>query len=445
MEVYGLLASGYGDWPIIKQIAWLLGQVMNGIFNVLSAIGIENIGICIIIFTIIIYTLMIPLTIKQQKFSKMSAVMQPEIKKIQKKYQGKTDQASMLKQQEEMNMVYEKYGTSMTGGCLPMLIQMPILFALYPVIRDIPTYVKGVKNVYLPVTNAIMATDGYQKIMETIGSAKPILMSAKSYDYSQADTIVNVLYKFQDSTWSTLLEKMPGITDVATETMEKVTHLNSFLGINIGEQPLTQLTTAFHNGSFKGIILAVIIPLLAGLTQFISVKLQPTAADTMDDKDNPMASSMKTMTYTMPMISVVFGFTLPAGLGLYWAASAAVRCVQQLAINKYLSTKSLDDMIAENQKKAQKKREKHGAPAKEINKMATTSTRNVGNVTKGKSGMNESEREAKIQQAQQKAQNSKPGSLASKANMVARYNQGLKTEEKKLEKPAEDSKGKKKK
>ena len=62
MEVYGLLASGYGDWPIIKQIAWLLGQVMNGIFNVLSKIGIENIGVCIIIFTIIIYTLMIPLT-----------------------------------------------------------------------------------------------------------------------------------------------------------------------------------------------------------------------------------------------------------------------------------------------------------------------------------------------------------------------------------------------
>ena len=144
MEVYGLLASGDGDWPIIKQIAWLLGQVMNGIFNVLSAIGIENIGVCIIIFTIIVYTLMIPLTIKQQKFSKMSAVMQPEIKKIQKKYEGKKDQASMMKQQEEINMVYEKYGTSMSGGCLPMLIQMPILFALYNVIRNIPYYVNGI-------------------------------------------------------------------------------------------------------------------------------------------------------------------------------------------------------------------------------------------------------------------------------------------------------------
>ena len=387
---------------------------------------------------------MIPLTIKQQKFSKMSAVMQPEIKKIQKKYEGKKDQASMMKQQEEINLVYEKYGTSMTGGCLPMLIQMPILFALYPVIRDIPTYVKGVKDVYMPVTEAIMNTNGFQKIMETIGEASPVLMNPKAYDYSQADTIVNVLYKFQDSTWNTLMEKMPSITDLAQQTMDKVTHLNSFLGINIGEQPLTQLTAAFHNGSVVGIILAVLIPVLAGLTQFISVKLQPQPAG--DDKDNPMASSMKTMTYTMPLISVFMGFTLPAGLGLYWAASAAVRCIQQLAINKYLSTKSLDEMIKENQKKAQKKREKHGTSAKEINKMATTSTRNVGTVTKGKSGISEAEKEEKIQKAQQKAQNSKPGSLASKANLVSRYNSGQQTNQPKAEdeSSSKEKKGKKK-
>ena len=201
MEVYGLLASGYGEWPIIKQIAWLLGQIMNGIYNVLSAIGIENIGICIIIFTIIIYTLMIPLTIKQQKFSKMSAVMQPEIRKIQKKYEGKKDQVSLTKQQEEMQLVYEKYGTSMSGGCLPMLIQMPILFALYPVIRDIPKYVDGVKEVYMPITEKIMSIQGFQPILEKIGEASPVLMNPSSYDYSQADTIVNVLYKFQDATW----------------------------------------------------------------------------------------------------------------------------------------------------------------------------------------------------------------------------------------------------
>ena len=440
MEVYGLLASGYGEWPIIKQIAWLLGQIMNGIYNVLSAIGIENIGICIIIFTIIIYTLMIPLTIKQQKFSKMSAVMQPEIRKIQKKYEGKKDQVSLTKQQEEMQLVYEKYGTSMSGGCLPMLIQMPILFALYPVIRDIPKYVDGVKEVYMPITEKIMSIQGFQPILEKIGEASPVLMNPSSYDYSQADTIVNVLYKFQDATWGQLIDKMPEITDLAHSTMEHVTNLNSFLGINIGEQPLNLLISAFQSFSIGGMFLAIIIPVLAGLTQFISVKLQPQAATSGNDQDNPMRNSMKTMTYTMPLISVVFGFTLPAGLGLYWAASAAVRCIQQLAINKYLSKKSLEEMIEENQKKAQKKREKKGTSAKEINRMATTSTRNMGS-TKANSRISDSEREEKVKKAQQMAQNAKPGSLTSKANMVSRYNSGQKTEEPPVvepeEKPAE--------
>ena len=440
MEVYGLLASGYGEWPIIKQIAWLLGQVMNGIYNVLSSIGIENIGICIIIFTVIVYTFMIPLTIKQQKFSKMSAVMQPELQKIQKKYEGKKDQASMMKQQEEMQIVYDKYGTSMSSGCLPLLIQMPILFAQYPVIQNIPNYVRGVRDVYMPVVEQIMATDGFQSIMEKIGEASPVLMSASAYDYSQPSTLVNVLYKFQDATWGTLLEQMPGITDIAQTTMARVTDLNSFLGINIGEQPLTMLTQAFHNGSVTGIILAIIIPVMAGLTQFISVKLQPQAASS-NDKDNPMMNSMKTMTYTMPLISVVFGFTLPAGLGLYWATSALVRCVQQLAVNKYLSKKSVEDIIAENQKKAAKKREKKGTSAKEINKMATTNARSVG--TSKKSAISDSEREEKINKARQISQNAKPGSLTAKANMVSRYNSGQVTQLPE-EKTEETESGKKK-
>lgn len=416
--MYGVLAAGYGDWPIIHQIAWLLGKLMNGIYNIMDGVfGVQNIGVCIIIFTIIIYTLMIPLTVKQQKWSKMSAVMNPEIQKIQKKYANKKDQASMLKQQEELQIVYEKYGVSPTGGCLPMLIQMPILFALYPVIQNIPKYVDGVKAAYMPVVDQIMQVDGFQKIMETIGSAKPVLMSATAYDYSKADTLVQVLYKFQDSTWNTLVDKMPSIETVVDATTKTMGHLNNFLGINIGETPMTMLTNSLHPFSIVGIILAVIIPIMAGLAQFISVKLQPQPAM---DENNQMAASMKTMTYTMPLFSVFLGFTLPAGLGLYWAVSAVVRCVQQVAINKYLQTKSLDDMIKENQKKAAKKREKKGTSAKELNKMATTSTKNVEN--KKTSTMSEKERQEKLEKAASYNKNAKAGSLASKANMVSRFN-----------------------
>lgn len=416
--MYGVLAAGYGDWPIIHQIAWLLGKLMNGIYNIMDSVfGVQNIGVCIIIFTIIIYTLMIPLTVKQQKWSKMSAVMNPEIQKIQKKYANKKDQASMLKQQEELQIVYEKYGVSPTGGCLPMLIQMPILFALYPVIQNIPKYVDGVKAAYMPVVEQIMQVDGFQKIMETIGSAKPVLMSATAYDYSKADTLVQVLYKFQDSTWNTLVDKMPSIETVVDATTKTMGHLNNFLGINIGETPMTMLTNSLHPFSIVGIILAVIIPIMAGLAQFISVKLQPQPSM---DEHNQMAASMKTMTYTMPLFSVFLGFTLPAGLGLYWAVSAVVRCVQQVAINKYLQTKSLDDMIKENQEKAAKKREKKGTSAKELNKMATTSTKNVEN--KKTSTMSEKERQEKLEKAASYNKNAKAGSLASKANMVSRFN-----------------------
>lgn len=421
--MYGVLATGFANWPIISQISWLLGKLMNGIYNVMDGLfSIQNIGVCIIIFTIIIYTLMIPLTIKQQKWSKMSSVMNPEIQKIQKKYQNKKDQASMMKQQEEMQIVYQKYGTSPTGGCLPMLIQMPILFALYPVIQNIPNYVQGVKNVYTPVVDQIMATDGFQKIMETIGAAKPVLMNPGSFDYSKADTLVTALYKFQDATWDTLVDKIPSLSGIVETTTQTVGHFNSFFGINIGEAPFNMLMESVTDFSIVGIILAAIIPVLAGLTQFLSVKLQPQPEM---DKSNPMANSMKTMTYTMPLFSVFMGFTLPAGLGLYWAISAVVRCVQQLAINKYLSKKTTEQLIEENQKKAAKKREKKGTSAKEITRMATTSTRNVEE--KKTSTLSEAERQERLKKAESYTKNAKAGSLASKANLVNRFNSGQST------------------
>lgn len=416
--MYGILAAGYADWPVIKQISWLLGKVMNVIYNVMDGVfGIQNIGICIIIFTIVTYMLMIPLTIKQQKYSKMQAIISPEIQKIAKKYAGKKDQASMLKQQEETNAVYEKYGTSMTSGCLPMFASTAILFALYPVIQFIPNHVQRVKEIYMPVVEKIMSIDGFQKTMEEIGSVSPVLMNARSYDYSQADTLVNVLYKFQDSTWETLIDKMPSLDSLAHSTMETIGHLNSFLGINIGETPMTMLMESVRNFTIGGIILAAIIPVMAGLTQFISVKMMPQPET---DPDNPMANSMKSMTYTMPLISVFMGFTLPAGLGLYWAASAVVRTVQQIIINKYLSKKTVEDLIAENQKKAAKKREKKGTSAREINQMAVKSTRNV----ERRSSISEEERQRLLDKAAELNKNAKKGSLADMANMVSRYNSG---------------------
>ena len=408
--------------PIIGQVAWLLGKLMDGIFNVLSsAFGIENIGLCIILFTIIIYTFMIPLTIKQQKFSKLSAVMNPELQAIQKKYKNKRDQESMLKMQEEMKMVYDKYGTSQMGGCLQLVIQFPILLALWKVIQNIPAYVGGVKDMYMPLVNEIMATGGYQKIMEKIGSASPIMINPEKFDYTKTNTIVDVLYKFQPSTWDTLKDKFPDLSSLIDSTSGQISHINNFLGANISDAPVNLMMDALKTGAILVAIVALLIPILSGLTQWINIKLMPQSPG-MDDRENPMANSMKTMNMIMPLFSVFMCFTMPAGLGLYWIFSAICRSVQQVAITKYLDRMDMDELVKKNMEKAKKKYEKKKVSTEELNQMATKKVRNIA-VEQKHNHTADSEQEAKLQQAAERGKNAKPGSLTAKANMVRKFNE----------------------
>ena len=150
---------------IIGPVAELIGYIMNGIFYILGRIGLPNIGLAIIIMTILIYMCMLPLTIRQQKFSKLQRKMQPEINKIQKKYKGRTDNASVAAQQEEIKQVYEKYGVSATGSCVQLLIQMPILLALYRVFYNVPAYLPLVKDAFFPLVDNLYKLDPAGKIL----------------------------------------------------------------------------------------------------------------------------------------------------------------------------------------------------------------------------------------------------------------------------------------
>lgn len=410
--------------PIIGQIAWILGKLMDGIYNVLNGLfGIQNIGLCIVVFTIIIYTLLLPLTIKQQKFSKMMSAMNPELQAIQKKYRNKKDQASMLKMQEETQLVYEKYGTSPVGGCGSMLIQFPILLGLWKVIQNIPAYVGGIYAQYEPLAKQIMATDGYQKIMENIGSASPIMISPKAFDYTQTNTIIDVLYKATNNTWDTLADKFPDLSNLIAQTQDSVHGFNTFLGVNMAETPQAMLMNGFKTGAVLLIIAALLIPILSGLTQWISIKLTPQAAAQGED-NNQMANQMKMMNIMMPMLSVFMCFTFQAGLGIYWIVSAVVRCVQQLVVNRHLSKIPVNELIEKNMEKAKKKREKKGVSANNINKMAQ---RNVRNIEEPKTNtMTSKEKDEKIKKAAEANKNAKPGSLAAKANMVKNFNENHK-------------------
>ena len=415
--------------PIIGQLATIMGWIMDGIYRLLNVFGIQNIGLCIIIFSILIYALMTPLQIKQQKFSKLSAIMQPELQKIQKKYKGKNDQASMQKMQEETQAVYQKYGVSPTGSCVQLAIQFPILMALYQVIYKIPAYVGSVKDILASAVTSITGVSGYTEILQQFITDNKMTRVQLVMDGSNAtsNSVTDFLYALSPSQWKTLAEtsQFSGFTDTLNSTAKEISHVQNFFGLNIADQPLTYIKAAFVGGSILIAIAAILIPILAWATQMINLKLMPQAAQqgSGDAQQDAMMNSMKTMNTVMPLMSAVFCFTFPVGLGIYWVASAAVRSVQQLIINKHMDKIQVEDLISENMKKMEKKREKAGLPPQKITNQAHQSVKNINKIEKGSSNTDAATRAQKVEESYQKASNAKTGSITAKANMVKAFDE----------------------
>lgn len=390
---------------IIDFIALLMGYIMQALFFITGGF---NIGLCIILFTIIVRLIMMPMTIKQQRFSKLSAMMQPEIAAIQNKYKGKNDTASIQKMQLETKAVYEKYGTSPTGGCLQMFIQLPIFYGIFAVVRDIPYYVPRVKALFEPVISAITGVTNYNQVLIDSG------LTTAAYDTE--DALLRFLNAFSSEQWETLKNAFTsygnGISDTIAQQSEKILHVNNFFGINLATAPGFKLS------------LALLIPLLAGLTQWLSVKLmQSKNPVNNDDENNTAAQSMKMMNTMMPVISAVFCISMPSGLGLYWIMGSVVQCIQQIFINKYMDKVDVEKLIAKNMDKVNKKRAKKGLPPKKVDTSAVTNYEEAVQ-RKEDEVARRGERAKEIKESTEYYnQNAKPGSLAAKANMVKMYNE----------------------
>ena len=402
---------------ILGPIATVLGYVMDILFRFTSSFGVFNVGLCIILFTIVMKTLMIPLTIKQQKTTKLMSVMNPEIQAIQKKYKGKSDQESMQRQNVEIQAVYEKYGTSMTGGCLPLLIQMPILLALYRVIYNIPAYVPSVRVYFDNVVTPLMGQADYaQKLQEITNIATACGGKLDKFDFTNANRLVDMLYKFSTAQWRELQALFPAISDVIGQNAAVVERMNTFLGLNMAEAPGWVPSFAW------------IIPVLAAVSQWFSTKLKSgNQPSTSADAENPMAQSMKTMTTTMPLFSAFICITMPAGLGIYWIATSVVTIIQQLIVNAYMDKVNIDDMIAKNLEKVNKKRAKQGLPPAKVTQNATASLKAIKAEEEKEKAAEEVKKEKIAKQIEESSKyyntNAKPGSLASKAAMVQKYNE----------------------
>ena len=420
------------DSGFLGPIASILGWIMDLLFEFTSIFGIENIGLCIILFTLVTKVLMIPLTIKQQKSSKLMTVMQPEIAAIQKKYKGKeNDQKAAMMMQAEIKAVYEKYGTSMTGGCLPLLIQMPIIFALYRVIYNIPAYVQSVRGYYETVISHLPS--GYQTQQAFTQLAEAHKMVGEKFDYNNVNTVIDLLYTFTAQQWDSFVAAFPAVgqavTDAGVNAVEAIENMQSFFGLNIAYTPFQVIVNFFEQqgGVTLGMAAAALaIPILAGLSQWYSTKLMTANQSQPADDDNPAASMMKSMNITMPLMSVFFCFSFASGIGLYWVAQSVFTIIQQVWINSYLNKVDMDDLVQKNIEKTNNQPAKTGLSPVTVGTGAEMCKRMEEKAAREESARMEKIAKTKVQVEESNKyynQDAKPGSLAAKANMVAKYNE----------------------
>ena len=410
---------------ILGPIATFLGWIMDKIYLLFENVGIENVALSIIVFTIFIYICLFPLTYKQQKFSMLSQKMQPEIKAVQAKYNGKKDQASMQAMQNETTAIYDKYGVSPTGSCIQLLIQMPILFALYRVFNNIPAYIKSVKNIFTDkLVGDIMATDGYAAKLKTVWDAANI--NTVRVDFTTTDNsamsnyIVDMLYKLNSDGWDKLANTFSSLSSTIDNVKNHLEQVNMFLVLNISDTPWNIIKENYKT-AFGVCIVAALIPIFSYLSQVISIKLTPTAANSSsgdNSQADAMERQMKMMNRVMPLFSLFLCFTVPVGLGIYWVMGAVIRAIQQVFLNKKFKKIDLDEIIEKNKEKAAKKAEKRGIRAQQISSMATMNTRsmsdkaNIGNVANTSNDNSSTTPSA-----------APAGSLTAKANMVREFNE----------------------
>lgn len=391
---------------ILGPIAKVLGYIFSAIYNLLSQIGIENAAVTIVLFTFFVNLLMMPLTIKQQKFSKMQSKMQPEMAKIQEKYRGKKDNASMYAQQEEMKALYEKYGTSPAGGCLPMLVTFVVFFALYRVIYAIPAYVPQIKEIYEQVANLSVGNESALNYIIDAGkdlNITTVTWNSVTVDMLKENTnyIIDAFTKFGRSNWDALSALFTGNSgELVSEGASHIMKVNSIFGdLNLAETPLAK--------PFPGLI----IPILSVIAQYIQTHLV-MSKQKMNTEDPTMAS-MNMMNKVMPIMSGFICLGFPIGNGIYLVSSSVFRIIQQLLVNKSMDNMDVDAEIEKNMAKAQKKREKLHLEATDgsIKTVANMKTNNnsVNNIAKMSTKKSENNSEKKQYEK---------GSIASIAHMM---------------------------
>ena len=298
---------------IINFFANILSYVISPIYNFVG-----NYGIAVILFTVIVKVLLIPLGIKQQKTTVKTKMVRPELEKIQAKYKNDKEKLN-----EETMKLYQKYGINPMGGCLPLLVQLPILLGLYRVIQE-------------PIT-WIMRMAPSAAIEKLIESGK----------ISATEAVTKLTSLAEDAT---KVAGMTNISDIINNLGTKVTQINiasefdlinfNLLGLDLSKTP-----------DISHISLLWLVPILATgaafFSNWVSSKLNPMSPE--------QAQQMKTMNMMMPLMTAFFTFTLSAGIGVYWFASTMLSVLQMYLLTKFFEKKiKPEDFVSDKKGKGKK-------------------------------------------------------------------------------------------
>lgn len=333
---------------IMEPINTFFGAILNIIFEGVVAISpVATLGISIIIFTLVTRILLTPLQLSSQRTSRGMSKIQPEMQRLQNKYKNKKDQQSQMEYSNEMKVIYKKYKINPLAGCLPLLIQFPIIIALFSVLREPAKHISILGDKYREIASTISnhipnyegMLEGFKQTVETT--------SRVQYDITQNEGLGNFLSHLNSNQWQEILNQVN--TDVKP-LLEKVLtdkeQFEVFLGVNLIDTPALLIK--------GGMWLALLVPLIAGISTFIfskitmanSAAMQQTSADGTKQA-NPAESMMKTMNIMMPVMTAMFSYTMPIGLAVYWISGNIIMMGQQWIVNKMVvkQEEKLDEMI----------------------------------------------------------------------------------------------------
>jgi YidC/Oxa1 family membrane protein insertase len=284
--------SNIMDFLLNQPLGWLLGTINQ---------FVGSYGLAIILFTILVKLVLFPLSVHQQKSMAKNAAIQPKMNAIRKKYKNNSQ-----KMNEELMKLMKEEDANPTAGCLPLLIQLPIIYALYRVLTQPLRFIVGMSyDEILGVVEKlqIMGKDGLMTLSEVKINQIPIAQQL-----------------FQN------IDKFPEYANVTKLDF-------NFFGINLAQTP----SLAFN--------VLLLIPILAGLSAFASSWYSTHRGPSAAMQTDQTRTMNRTMMITMPLMSVWFTFSLPAGVGMYWIVSNLMMIVQQVALNKMFPVKKEEEPV----------------------------------------------------------------------------------------------------